>query len=157
VTASPGAGDLSVAGTATAGGSALPPADEGFATPAEADHWIHALDPRPAIAGTMLVRSPRPHVAVVLEAVPHGRAVIFPGVDKLTGVLPVASVPALSAIDRVEVLGGGPVDPATLLDTGDFVRPQWRDDELVLTVMPAAGGRLVPFETRNPTPCCAAH
>jgi hypothetical protein len=132
------------------------PVDE-FATPAEADHWIHSLRPRPAFAGTRLVRSPRPHVVVTLEAVPDGRAVIFPGADELTGVLPVASVLALSAIDRIEILGGGPADPETLLDTNDFVRPQWRDGELVLTVMPAAGGRLVPFETRNPTPCCAAH
>jgi hypothetical protein len=132
-------------------------ASAGFPTPAEADHWIHSLDPRPAIAGTRLVRSPRPHVAIILAAVPDGRAVIFPGVDRLTGVLPAASVPALSAIDRVEVLGGGPVDPEALLDTKDFVRPQWRSGELVLTVMPGPGGRLVPFENRDPTPCCAAH
>jgi hypothetical protein len=132
-------------------------AREGFATLAEADHWIQSVEPRPAVAGTRLVRSPRPHVAVTLEAVPDGRAVIFPGVDELTGVLPVAVVLARSAIDRVEILGGGPVDPETPLDTTDFVRPQWQDGELVLTVMPAAGGRLVPFETRDPTPCCATH
>jgi hypothetical protein len=29
--------------------------------------------------------------------------------------------------------------------------------ELVLTAMPAAGDRLVPFETPDRTPCCAAH
>jgi hypothetical protein len=103
VTTVPGAGDQTVAGA--------PSAVDGFATPADADHWIHSLSPRPAFAGTRLVRSPRPHVAVVLEAVPDGRAVIFPGVDELTGVLPVASVLALSAIDRIEILGGGPIDP----------------------------------------------
>jgi hypothetical protein len=128
-----------------------------FTTLAEADHWLQALEPAPETACTQLVRSPRPHVAVALEAVPDGRAVLFPGADRLTGVLPVASVLAWSAIDRVEILGGGPADPETLLDTGDFVRPQWRDGELVLIVMPAAGGRLIPFETRDPTPCCAIH
>ncbi len=137
-----------VSGTGSAGA---------FPTTSAADHWIHSLEPAPETACTQLVRSPSPHVAVVLEAVPGGRAVLFAGADRLTGVLPVASVLALSAIDRIEVLGGGPADPQTLLDTGDFVRPQWRDGELVLTVMPAAGGRLVPFETRNPTPCCATH
>ena len=109
------------------------------------------------MACTYLVRSPSPHVAVALGAVPGGRAVVFPGAHRLTGVLPVAEVLALSAIDRVEVLGSGPADPATLLDTTDFVRPLWREGELVLVVTPAAGGRLVPFESRNPTPCCAAH
>jgi hypothetical protein len=128
-----------------------------FPTLSEADHWIHSLEPVPEMACTQLVRSPRPHVAVTLEAVPDGRAVIFPGAGKLTGVLPIAAVLALSAIDRIELLGGGPVNPETLLDTNDFVRPQWQDAELVLTVMPAGAGRLVPFETRNPTPCCAAH
>jgi hypothetical protein len=47
--------------------------------------------------------------------------------------------------------------PSTSLDTNDFVRPEWRAGELILTTMPAAGGRLVPFECRTPTPCCAAH
>ena len=86
-----------------------------------------------------------------------GRAVLYPGVQLLVGTLSVGEVLELSAIDRVEVLGGGDADPATLIDTGDFVRPQWRAGALILTTTPAAGGRLVPFESRNPTPCCAAH
>ena len=86
-----------------------------------------------------------------------GRAVVFPGVARLTGVLTVAEVLTLSAIDRVEVLGGETTDPSTPVDTGDFVRPQWRAGELVLSTTPAVGGRLVPFETRNPTPCCGEH
>ena len=28
---------------------------------------------------------------------------------------------------------------------------------VVVTLNAAAGGRLVPFETRHPTPCCADH
>ncbi|MGW4944627.1 hypothetical protein ACWEOZ_23900 [Actinoplanes sp. NPDC004185] len=86
-----------------------------------------------------------------------GRAVLYPGVERLVGTLSVAEVLALSAIERVEVLGGGAADPATLIDTGDYVRPQWRTGALTLLTSPAAGGRLVPFETRYPTPCCAAH
>lgn len=86
-----------------------------------------------------------------------GRAVIYPGVEALVGTLSVAEILAASAITRVEVLGGGVADPATPVETGGFVRPQWRAGALVLTTMPAVGGRLVPFETRHPTPCCAAH
>jgi hypothetical protein len=91
------------------------------------------------------------------EARSSGRAVLYPGVELLVGTLSVAEVLELSAIEKVEILGGGPADPATLIDTGDFVRPQWRSGALTLTTTPAAGGRLVPFETRHPTPCCAAH
>jgi hypothetical protein len=96
-------------------------------------------------------------VAVTLTATEGGRAVIFPGCAELTGVLTVAEVLSRSAIDRIEILGGVAAEPGAQLDTGNFVRPQWRGDQLVLTVMPAVGNRLVPFETRNPTPCCAAH
>jgi hypothetical protein len=129
---------------------------------AEADHWILALDPAPVYACTHLVREPYPHVAISLSGVAAhedagGRAVLFPGVGRLVGVLSVAEVVALSAIERVEVLGGGTAEDTATLDTTGFVRPQWRDGELVLTAVPAAGGLLVPFEVRNPTPCCAEH
>jgi hypothetical protein len=142
----------------------------------EADHWILSLDPAPVLACTHLVRVPFPHVAISLDGAAafatapelreaaelaaaggSGRAVVFPGVAQLTGVLTVAEVLALSAIDRIEVLGGETPDPSTPVDTGDFVRPQWRAGELVLSTTPAVGGRLVPFETRNPTPCCGEH
>jgi hypothetical protein len=86
-----------------------------------------------------------------------GRAVIFPGVENLVGILGVADVLALSAIEKIEVLGGEIPNPEGLLETKDFVRPQYRAGQLILTAMPAMGGRLVPFETRTPTPCCAAH
>ncbi|GGL17639.1 hypothetical protein [Mangrovihabitans endophyticus] len=143
---------------------------------AEADQWIASLDPRPQTACTHLVREPFPHVAITLTtthrvtspphlaraaglatADPRGRAVIFAGVDRLTGTLTVAEVLACSAIDGVEILGGGAASPDTEVDTHDFVRPQWRDGRLILTVTPAAGGRVVPFESRHPTPCCPAH
>jgi hypothetical protein len=142
----------------------------------EADHWILALDPPPVLACTHLVRAPFPHVAISLVgagpvsspaelrgaadlavAGRSGRAVVFPGVEHLTGALTVAAVLAASAIDEIRVLGGEHPDPSTVLETGDFVRPQFQAGRLILTAMPAAGGRLVPFESRHPTPCCAAH
>lgn len=124
---------------------------------AAAEHWIGSLDPAPPLACTHLVRTPYPHVVVTLDATPGGRAVLFPGVPRLVGTMRVADVTELSRIDRVEALGGAPVDPGTLLDTRGFVRPVWRGDELVLITMPAAGGCLVPFETPDPTPCCVTH
>jgi len=69
----------------------------------------------------------------------------------------VAQIRSLSAISRVEILGGGEAPDTAVVRTNDFVRPLWRDGTLVLVTMPAVGGLLVPFETRNPTPCCADH
>ena len=88
-----------------------------------------------------------------------GRAVLYPGASSLTGTLTIADVLTRSAIDRVTVLGGGPgqPDPDVRVVTGDHVRPQWQNGELVLTAMPAVGGTLVPFEVAAPTPCCADH
>ncbi|MFG1609339.1 hypothetical protein [Actinoplanes sp. NPDC049265] len=134
-----------------------PAAPASFADVAAAEHWIATSDPVPATACTLLVYLPRPHVEVVFAPREGARAVRYPGVDALTGSLPVAEVLALSAIDHVEILAGGPADPSLILDTDDFVRPTWRNGSLTLTVMPATDGHVVPFETRNPTPCCAAH
>ncbi|WP_306211904.1 hypothetical protein [Actinoplanes sp. RD1] len=143
---------------------------------ATAEHWLASLDPAPLHACTHLMQSPRPHVAWSLEfagappaslgdpspaaAAAHhvsGRAVRYPGVDELVGDLTVATVLATSAIDAIEILGGGTPAGDTILRTNDFVRPVWREGRLVLTVAPAAGGKLVPFENRHPTPCCADH
>lgn len=63
----------------------------------------------------------------------------------------------MSAIGRITVVGGGPAAPDTLVDTRDFVRPQWRDAVLTLMATPVAGGRIAPFELPHPTPCCADH
>ncbi len=86
-----------------------------------------------------------------------GRAVIFPGSATLTGLVSVAELLDTSAIDRVRVLAGGEVNPATVINTRGFLRPRWSDGELILDTQPASGGTLVPFETPSPTPCCAAH
>jgi hypothetical protein len=148
----------------------------GHRTLTEADHWIQELAPAPVLACTHLVRAPFPHVAISLltpgrfdtgpdlrpaaDAAangPAGRAVIFPGSARLTGALTVSEILQRSSIARVEVLGSGPAHPAAIVETGEFVRPQFRSGELILVTTPAAGDRLVPFERRDPTPCCAGH
>lgn len=85
-----------------------------------------------------------------------GRAVIYPGIDALTGILSAADLLAKSAIQRIRLIGGvrPEVTPDTLVDTRDFVRPQWLDGELTLVATPAPAGRIAPFEVPNPTPCC---
>jgi hypothetical protein len=142
----------------------------------EADHWILSLDPAPVLACTHLVREPFAHVAISLTSTEtydtppslapgataalagqSGRAVVYPGWDRLVGTLTVGEALELSAIDRVEVLGGEPLQDTEILDTQDFVRPQFRNGELVLTIVPAVGGVMRPFEVPNPTPCCAIH
>ncbi|MEU8242140.1 hypothetical protein AB0C07_28135 [Actinoplanes missouriensis] len=168
---------FSVAPAAPAAGAArIIGVSLGHRTLAEADHWIGGLTPPPVLACTHLVAEPFPHVAIsLLTALPfestpelepaasaaatgqNGRAVRFPGVERLTGELTVSEILQRSSISRVEVLGSGVADPATVVETGDFVRPQFRGGELVLVTTPAAGGRLIPFERRDPTPCCADH
>ncbi len=157
--------------------------DRGDTDVAAAEHWVRELVAGidGVVACTHLVRVPTPHVAVSVAAprgalaVPAatggalvareehagrtgGRAVVFPGVQRLVGRVTVGDVLAWSAIERVSVLGGGPTpDPAMELDTRDFVRPQWMDGRLTLVAMPAPGGRIAPFELPNPIPCCADH
>ena len=89
-----------------------------------------------------------------------GRAVRYPGVDDLVGLMPVAEILSRSAIGKVVTMGlpGRPeADPAAQVDTRNFVRPHWIDGVLTLVTMRAAGDRLAPFEVPNPTPCCADH
>jgi hypothetical protein len=126
---------------------------ERFADVRAADHWILRSGRSPAYTTFVDGR-----VAVVFADPPEGaRAVAYPGHETLLGILPVSRVLESSAIERVLVLGGGAADPAQEVDTRDFVRPQWIGGGLTLVVQPARGGRLVPFEVPNPTPCCAGH
>ncbi|WAZ24939.1 hypothetical protein STRCI_006396 [Streptomyces cinnabarinus] len=139
--------------------------------------------PEGAFGCTHLVRGDRPRVALsftwpsepllrtarealtgqgheVRDGVPDavGRAVAYPGSAALTGTLTITELLDRSAIDRVTVLGAAePPRPDTRLMTRDHVRPHWQDGALVLSAMPAVGGVLVPFEVRDPTPCCADH
>lgn len=122
--------------------------------------------PRGAVAAELLAALPpvapelrraAEHAAAAHAAGLAGRATVFPGVERLTGTLPVAELLDVSAIERVTVIGGAPAGPDTLVDTRDHVRPQWRDGVLTLITTPAPGGRIAPFEVPNPTPCCADH
>ncbi|MCT9005913.1 hypothetical protein [Streptomyces rhizosphaerihabitans] len=98
------------------------------------------------------------HAAAEHTARSGGRAVLYPGADALTGVLTVARLLEVSAVEQVAVLGSPEgTDPERQLVTRDHVRPQWSEGRLVLAAMPAAGGTLVPFEVPDPTPCCADH
>ncbi|MFF3576138.1 hypothetical protein [Streptomyces mirabilis] len=98
------------------------------------------------------------HAAAEHLARTEGRAVRYAGADALTGTVTVARLLAVSAVERIVVLGApdGP-DPDQRIVTRDHVRPEWREGQLVLAAMPAAGGTLVPFEVPDPTPCCADH
>lgn len=125
-------------------GGSIPDSGAGPAPRSDAGPVSGAAEECPAAAAEHVARS-------------SGRAVLYPGVERLVGTLSVAEILELSAIEKVEVLGGGAADKETLVDTGDFVRPQWRMGSLTLTTTPAADGHLVPFETRTPTPCCAEH
>ncbi|MGA5507668.1 hypothetical protein [Streptomyces umbrinus] len=149
-----------------------------------ADHLLLELAaelalPEGAFGCTHLVRGERPRVVLsfatasgeaarlltakgyeVTTGAPDevGRAVVYPGSATLTGTLTIAELLSGSAIDRVTVLGSaGEPPPGQGLVTRDHVRPQWQEGELVLTLMPAVGGVLVPFEVPDPTPCCADH
>jgi hypothetical protein len=89
---------------------------------------------------------------------PEGaRAVLFPGSEKLTGVLAVSAVLAGSAIDKVVILGGLDAVPEMLIDTGGFVRPIWRGGVLTLVTQFGRGGVLTPFESADQRPCCQDH
>jgi hypothetical protein len=122
-----------------------------------AEHWIlQAGRSTPITSAYTTFAGGR--VAVCFADPPEGaRAVVFPGSDRLTGVVTVQDVLGKTAIERVTLLGGGDPPPGQELDTRDFVRPQWTEGRLTLVVQPASEGRLVPFESPNPTPCCADH
>jgi hypothetical protein len=156
--------------------------DLGHRDTVAAEHWLAAMPGGPGlVACTHFVSGERPRVVITLAGIDltffpppadsgaadtaaenhasghGGRAVVFPGVRDLTGTLTVAALLAASAIDDVRVIGGPPATPETLVDTRDFVRPQWENGRLVLVATPAPGGRIAPFEVPNPTPCCANH
>ncbi|MEU6140848.1 hypothetical protein ABZ848_10860 [Streptomyces sp. NPDC047081] len=87
-----------------------------------------------------------------------GRAVIYPGVEHLTGTVALSEVLGLTAVDEVVVVGRSSVpDHETPVLTRDHVRPEWRAGRLTLALVPAVGETLAPFEVPNPTPCCADH
>ena len=132
-------------------------------------HQVHGEHPRVALSvsgvvdpGALVAERSLDEAVAATAATQHatrraGRAVLYPGVAGLTGTVPVGDLFRLSAIERVVVIGGPPAALDTLLDTRDFVRPEWRDGLLTLVTTPAPRGRIAPFEVPNPTPCCADH
>jgi hypothetical protein len=142
-------------------------------------------EPDDLVACTHFARSPHPHVAVTLAAAglpagalpttppqyaeaagqaatAHaakraGRAVRYPGVAALVGAITVDELLARSAIEQVILLGGAAPAPSTVVNTRDFVRPEWRDGQLTLITTPAGPGRIAPFEVPDPRPCCVDH
>ena len=86
-----------------------------------------------------------------------GRAVLFPGQDRLVGDLAAEDVASLSAIDRLVGLAGTPTSGVRLA-TRDFVRPEFAGGELILRVRPYdSDDAVAPFEVPHPTPCCFLH
>jgi hypothetical protein len=82
-----------------------------------------------------------------------GRAIRFPGQDRLPDLMAVRTLLATSAIQQLHGLGCQ-VTPDALPDTGGFLRPVYQDGPLWLTVTPGTGGRLRPFEIEHPQQCC---
>ncbi|MFF4113069.1 hypothetical protein [Streptomyces sp. NPDC001714] len=128
--------------------------------------WRELIEALPE--GTGLALADRTHgpddavdAARLAAAAPpaSGRAVVYPGVAHLTGTVTVADLLDRTAIQHLVVLGAPGVQPPPTAEvlTQDHVRPEWRDGVLTLTLVPAAGGLLAPFEVPNPTPCCADH
>lgn len=138
--------------------------DEGWATTAIAEHAFAdlvagAADP-PTWVWTHFAIAPNRVVVTASwgDEVPGDgwRAVRFPGSDLLTGRMTIAELLRVCAIERVMHVGGA-VERWTTIDPGGFVRPLVTGGRLILTVRPAAGGIVIPFERPNPTPCCADH
>jgi hypothetical protein len=123
---------------------------------------LHIPDPSAGTGAELPETDPAFRVAADEAAARHrdrvsGRAVIFPGVEALTGALTAAEILERSAIERIAVLGGGDAEDDALIETRDFVRPLFRSGRLELVLVPVVGGRFAPFEVPNPTPCCADH
>ena len=114
-------------------------------------------DPRVDVTGPVGLRHAAGQASLELAGRLAGRAVLFPGQERLTGEVATDDVPALSAIRAVEGIAGTPT-VGTRLVTRDFVRPVLRAGALVLQVRPfGEEGTVAPFEVPDPTPCCAAH
>jgi hypothetical protein len=95
------------------------------------------------------------HAARAAASRTEGRCVRFPGQQSLAGVHSVAEIVTGSAVDRVAGVGVA-VAAQDVVDTGGFLRPQFRSGELVLLVEPAGGGVLRPVEVQHPHECCGA-
>ncbi len=78
-----------------------------------------------------------------------GRIAVFPGEQRLRGVMSVAEVVAASGIDRVADVSGSVLDDSVLIDTMGFVRPRWRAHRMVLQIQRGPDGLAIPFEREH--------
>lgn len=85
-----------------------------------------------------------------------GRAIRFVGQDQLRGALQIDQVTSRSAISEVQVLGGALAEGA-ILETNDYLRPQYAAGSLTLIVTPLDDGRVQPFELEHAHQCCDGH
>lgn len=98
---------------------------------------------------------PGAQAAVGLELAGElGRAVVYPGVELLTGAVAAAQVTELTGINQVTAMGGE-LGPDTMLQTRDHVRPTRHQGHWRLVVQPAIGGVMVPFEAPEQHDCCS--
>jgi len=85
-----------------------------------------------------------------------GRAIRFVGQADLRGEVHVAEVLAVSAISDVHVLGAELVG-AAVIESRNYLRPQYLGGALTLVVTPLDDGRLQPFELEHAHQCCDGH
>lgn len=85
-----------------------------------------------------------------------GRAIRFLGQDQLRGDVRVDWLVAGSAIAEVQVLGTALAEDA-ILETRDYLRPQYVAGSLTLIVTPLDDGRVQPFELEHAHQCCDGH
>lgn len=96
----------------------------------------------------------RPSAAVVAGAHREragGRAVRFPGDGALLGTVAVADIPAVSAVEAVDVVGGA--GDEAVLHADHPVRPAFLDGALRLAAVRASGGVLIPHERPRAHEC----
>jgi len=84
-----------------------------------------------------------------------GRAVRFPGQDRLSEPLPVAEVPLVSSVHAL-LPAVGVLAADAVLDPCGYLRPRFMAGRLVLDVRPGPGGTVVPVE-RASVHACAGH
>jgi len=85
-----------------------------------------------------------------------GRAIRFVGQEHVRGALQIDQVTSGSGIAEVQVLGGAPAEGA-ILETNDYLRPQYVAGSLTLIATPLDDGRLQPFELEHAHQCCDGH
>jgi hypothetical protein len=84
-----------------------------------------------------------------------GRAVRFPGQDRLAAPLHVNEVPLVSSVHAL-LPAAGVLAPDAVLDPGGYLRPRFVAGRLVLDVRPGPGGTVVPVE-RASVHTCSGH